>query len=367
MKRLYVAATNENVGKTTTCLGLISALRARKLNVAFMKPVGQHWTAIDGPLHECLKVDEDVALMRSVFALAQNPADMSPVIIDRGFTRRHLDGQAPEDLEQRILDAADRLSRGVDVLLVEGTGHAGVGSIVGVSNAHVAKLIDAPVLLLAQGGIGRPVDSVALNLAVFESHRVRVIGTILNRVRPDKVDSVYPYARRALERLGVRALGYLPERPALEYPTIRQIIEKYDGTLLSDTTDLDVVISGVVVTTAYAYDALDQFRPGSLVITNGNREDIILAAMGSVAMARHRRDAIAGILLTRGALPHPTIRDLVAKANVPLISVKHSAFAVATQIHDVKVKTAAADRQKIKVAQEMLEQYIDVDALLELI
>ena len=81
-RQLFLAATGQNRGKTTTSLGLFAALRSRGLNTGFMKPVGQRWIMIDGA-----PADEDAALMREVFDLRDPIELLSPVQIPRGFTR----------------------------------------------------------------------------------------------------------------------------------------------------------------------------------------------------------------------------------------------------------------------------------------
>ena len=84
---------------------------------------------------------------------------MSPVHIPRGFTKRYIAGEVVEDLGARIT-AAHRQFAGHDVLLIEGTGHAGVGAVVGLSNAVVAQMLGASAVIVSEGGVGRPIDFV---------------------------------------------------------------------------------------------------------------------------------------------------------------------------------------------------------------
>jgi len=135
---VYIAATRQHVGKTSTCLGLLKGLTSRFENVGYIKPVGQQHTTVDGGL----KVDKDVPVAKEVFKLDKcSYADMSPVIIPPGYTRNYLDG----DVDTLDADQLDRIKRGFeniskqnDFTVVEGTGHTGVGSIVNMNNARVA-------------------------------------------------------------------------------------------------------------------------------------------------------------------------------------------------------------------------------------
>jgi len=151
-KRLFVAATRQNEGKTTTSLGLIAALLKRGLKVGFIKPVGQRYVK-----HEGMKVDEDALLVEQVCGVDCRLGDMSPVAVERDFTRKYIDGQADQrGLRSRIVDSYSRVAVDKDVVVIEGTGHAGVGSVFGLSNAVVAKTLDAKAIVISSGGIGRP-------------------------------------------------------------------------------------------------------------------------------------------------------------------------------------------------------------------
>ena len=135
MRQLFLAATGQNRGKTTASLGLLDGFRRRGYQTGFSKPVGQRTMIIDG--QPC---DEDANLMRRTFDLTDPFWAMSPVHIPRGFTKRYLNGGMVEDMEAPIM-TAQRHFAGHEILLVEGTGHAGVGAVVGLSNAKVASML----------------------------------------------------------------------------------------------------------------------------------------------------------------------------------------------------------------------------------
>ncbi len=177
MRQLYLAATGQNRGKTTVSLGLVDGFRRRGLRTGFIKPVGQRTVIENGQ-----PADEDAVLMKTVFDLPESYAEMSPVHIPRGFTKSYIAGRVVEDLGARVL-AAHRAFEDHDVLLIEGTGHAGVGAVVGLSNAVVAAMLGAPAVIVSEGGVGRPIDEIVLNASHFAAHGVPVAGAIVNKVR----------------------------------------------------------------------------------------------------------------------------------------------------------------------------------------
>src|SRR5438128_5906550 len=148
--------------------------------------------------------------MDRVYRLNCPLLDMSPIAVEPDFTRKYLESSNYDVLVKRIQNAFDRVAWEKDFVLCEGSGHAGVGSVFDLSNARVAKLLGAKVIIVSQGGIGKPIDEISLNQALFEKEDVEIIGVILNKVLGDKVEYVTDFARRGLKRKGLELLGVLP-------------------------------------------------------------------------------------------------------------------------------------------------------------
>ena len=195
--RVFIAATRQNDGKTTTSLGLIAALQSKYPLIGYIKPVGQRFVEIEEQ-----KIDEDTVLMDSVYRLNCPLVDMSPIAVEPDFTRKYLQSSNNEALVKKIQKAFDRVAWEKQFVLCEGSGHAGVGSVFDLSNAQVAKILGAKVIIVTQGGIGKPIDEVSLNQALFEKEGVEIIGVILNKVMGEKVraDYITDFARRGLKR-----------------------------------------------------------------------------------------------------------------------------------------------------------------------
>jgi dethiobiotin synthetase len=151
---IFVAATKQHVGKTTTSLAVLSGLQKRFDNVGFLKPVGQQHVKVDIDTDDgessSIRVDKDVVLIKEHFNLDHiDYKYMSPVIIPKGYTRRYVDGEISTlDLQLAVEEAAEHIKARSDVMLIEGTGHCAVGSIVGLNNAKVAKLLGADMVLM---------------------------------------------------------------------------------------------------------------------------------------------------------------------------------------------------------------------------
>jgi len=228
-----LAATGQHVGKTTMSLGVFKGLvdKFGDQQVAYCKPLGQRYRDIplgDGRVH---KVDQDVEVMRNYFKLRGSWEDMSPVVFPPGFTRKVIDGQVhTNELLGRIKDAFTTLASTADFTLLEGSGHMGVGSIVNLNNAQVAGALGVDVVIIAEGGLGRSFDQLALNKALLEKHGARLRGVILNKVEPDKYEMVKDYYTRQLESLWNKPLlGCVPYMEAISLPTMSGFAELLHG------------------------------------------------------------------------------------------------------------------------------------------
>src|SRR6185503_11813846 len=166
--------------------------------VGYIKPVGQRFVEIAEQ-----KIDEDILLMDSVYSLNCPLVDMSPIAVEPDFTRKYLQTSNNDALVKKIQKAFDRVAWEKDFVLCEGSGHAGVGSVFDLSNAQVAKILVAKVIIVTQGGIGKPIDEVALNQALFDRENVEIIGVIINKVIIKKIDYVTDFARKGLKRKGL--------------------------------------------------------------------------------------------------------------------------------------------------------------------
>ncbi len=384
MRHLYLAATGQNRGKTTVSLGVLDGFRRRGLDAAFMKPVGQRTIEVDG-----VPADEDAILMRSVFDLQDPLERMSPVHIPRGFTRAYIEGRIVEDLPARIREAHAAFAAERDILLIEGTGHAGVGAVIGLSNAAVAAILGSPAVIVSEGGVGRPIDEIVLNAALFERHGVRVAGAIVNKVDLDARPGIGRTLEQGLAQHGIPLLGVLPYRPILSNPSLSMLLEGIGGELLSPGRDLDQVIASIAVGAMEPEHMLQRVEPGTLVIVPGDREDVIraiatahlmgpprggtaeamlLASRGTDAgatMAARHAGAALGLVLTGGYRPRPATIEAIRSADLFAVIVPDDTYVVASAIHDLLVKTHPSDRDKIEEIKSLLWEHLFIDRVLE--
>lgn len=357
MKKIFIAATKQNDGKTTVSLGLISNLKDRFGKVAFIKPIGQRYLEEEGQ-----KIDEDSLLIEEVCGIRCGLKDMSPIAVERGFTEKYIAEPRRDTISARIKEAYSRVSKGQDLVVIEGTGHAGVGSVFDHSNAYVAKLLGSKVVIISSGGIGRPIDEIVLNKALFEKEGVKVLGVIVNKVLPGKFDKISQLVRKGLERKGIPVLGVIPYNKLLSLPTIEQILEETGYELLCGKDMLESYVSSVIVGAMEPQDAVKYIMEDSLLITPGDREDMIMTALDCVRDDK-KKTKIAGVVLSCGITPDKPTMDALGLAGIPVLLSQEDTYEVSSAIHDLTVKTRPRDTAKINLTIKLIRDYVDLEAL----
>ena len=355
--RVFIAATRQNDGKTTTSLGLIAALQAHFNGIGYIKPVGQRFVEIEEQ-----KIDEDTVLMDAVYRLNCPLVDMSPIAVEPAFTRKYLQSANNEELVARIQEAFNRVAWEKDFVLCEGSGHAGVGSVFDLSNAQVARLLGCKVIIVTQGGIGRPIDEVCLNQALFEKEGVEIIGVIVNKVTEEKIPEITQFVRRGLKRKGLELLGVLPHEKLLSNPTVELIRDELRAELLNPPMPLNALVNDVVVGAMGAQNAVQFFKPGVLLITPGDREDIVLAAC--TCIDSQAQDRMAGIVLTGGLRPSSSVLKVIQNMPIPVLLAQADSYKVASKVHNLTVKTRPNDAEKIALIRDLVAKHVNVKKII---
>lgn len=361
-KALFVASSGQNVGKTTTCLGLLAGLRKRKIHVGFMKPVGQEFLTSDTGE----RADKDVVLFKEHFHLQEPLSSMSPILIPRGFTKQYLDGKIDlEHLKQQITQSYYNISKGKTCCIVEGTGHVGVGSICDLNNATVAKHLGIDILLILSGGLGSAFDTLMINKALCDQIGVQIKGVLLNKVLPEKIEMIRTYFSKALAKLNIPLLGCIPFNPLLSKPSMLDLSTLLNAPFLagSDHALFHAKEVRLVAT------SLDRFKEilaeKQLLITPAIREDIIWATLTSFwdMKISQRKTLETGIILT-GSIPcSEKIISELKKTNIPVLYTPENSFEVTKKITTHISKIRKEDLEKIGKAIEITENHIDFDLL----
>mmetsp|Transcript_12757 Transcript_12757/g.24257 ORF Transcript_12757/g.24257 Transcript_12757/m.24257 type:complete len:507 (-) Transcript_12757:91-1611(-) len=374
---IFVAATRQHVGKTTTSLAIMSGLQKRFEKVGFIKPVGQQHVEVKSGTGDTLRVDKDVCLVKEHFHLDHIDYDaMSPVIIPSGYTKRYVDGEITISSQvDDILAAMEHVTQRSNVVLCEGTGHCAVGSIVGINNAKIASLIGADMVLVANGGLGSAFDELELNRILCQHYNVRIAGVIINKVRPDKYEQTKHYMRKAMmQSWGVPLLGCVPDKSFLGFCALADMENLFKTTLLCgqehrfrhyNTNDINVVTTSLT----RFLENLRQ-KPGrTLYICHVTRDDLIVGFLGEYQRRREKtEEPFEAALVICGRkdkyqVSHEVLDMIKASSGPPVMMVDHSSHDVTKAIHGYTPKLNIHDAHRVDAAIQHYEPYIDFNEL----
>ena len=352
-KRIFIAATRMNDGKTTSSLGLYSALNDSQKKIGYIKPVGQRFIDINGE-----KIDEDCYLLNEIFDVATPMEAMSPIVVHKDFTKNYLEDSETiyPKIVNRLCRAFDRAAYEKDYIIIEGTGHAGVGSVFNLSNAQVAKMLDAKAIIVASGGIGRPIDEISLNKALFEKVGVDILGVIINKVDPSKMDFIKHYTGKALKAMGLNLLGCIPTHPLLSEPSLSQITAEINAESLNSSSNTQTnKISKVIIGAKTALATIDDISDRTLIITPGDREDIIQACVKS-----KKASLLSGVLLTNAIRPTDPVLEKIQASPVPFFLSEDNSYTLISRMNKMNIKTQPKDQDKISIIKDIIQANIDL-------
>ncbi len=360
-RAIFVAATGQNVGKTTICLGLFAGLRKRFSRVGFIKPVGQQHVEVSPGL----KVDKDAVLFKEHFDLTDDYCDISPVIIPSGFTRDYLSGKiGHDDLHSRIIHGFKHIAGKNDFTIVEGTGHVGVGSIIDLNNAQVAADLGLDMVLIGSGGLGSTIDELALNVEMCRHYGVKVRGIILNRVLDDKRAMITEYIPKALRSLGIPLLGCVPFSRFLSTHSMEDFEVLFNAHLLAGEAYRYHHFRSTRLVAGSLESYLEDDVPRELIITPASRDDIIHAILDKYPRAADSSGLLKiGLLLTGRHPPSVATLATIRTRDIPTLYVPLCSYDVMAKITSLISKIRRQDARKVKKAIDIVEANVNFSLL----
>ncbi|MDX1881137.1 phosphate acetyltransferase [Mycolicibacterium sp. 141076] len=344
---IYIASPEGDTGKSTIALGLLHRLAATVANVGVFRPIVRAGSDRDYIL--------ELLLAHSTAGLEYDDC--------AGVTYQQLH----DDPDAAIADIVDRYHRVADkcgAVVIVGSDYTDVASPSELSmNARIAVNLGAPVLLSVRAADRTPAEVahvVELCLAELAAQHAHTAAVVANRCAPDELADV----AAALQRFTPKSY-VLPEEPLLAAPTVAELRDAVQGTLISgDEELLTREVMGMMVAGMTAEHCLERLRDSMAVITPGDRSDVVLA----IASA-HAADGFPSIscLILNGGLPlHPSIAKLVAGLGLrlPIVATDLGTYDTARAASTAKGRVTATSLRKVDTALALMDEHVDVADLL---
>lgn len=357
-KKVFIAATGQHCGKTTTSLSLLHLARKKYQRVGFIKPFGPKRTNYLGKF-----VDVDAALIAHVYGMEDQLELMSPVVLDAHTTRDVLEGKEdPQHYLDVICRATAELEKNCDFLIIEGAGHTGVGSVMGLNNAKLAQQLDAPVLMVAGGGVGKVIDAIELNLALFRQTGADVRMILPNKLIESKREATLKYLRLAFKDRNIQVSGGFNYSPILANPTLMYIANLLQLDLQNDDDQGSRIIHHVQLGAASTQRVIDLLQESTLVIVPSSRDEV-LVMLSTLYHLPEFKNIIAGLIIN-GLVPLAEIvQRVIDDAKIPYMRTTETMANLYTTIQEDVAKIGVDDKEKIALVQQLAESDLDFELI----
>lgn len=344
MKTLVVSSLRSSAGKTSVIIGLARALQQTP---GYMKPFG------DRLLYSKKRLwDYDAALVANIFSLQESPDEMS-IGFDHSKLRYMYDDDA---LRQRVQELARNMSADRNVMLVEGGKSLSYGTSVSLDALSLARTLQARLVFVISGDDDTILDDIMFVKHNVELGDVELAGVVVNKVR--NVDDFAETCGPELKDLGIRVLGIIPHHAELTYFSLRFLADRLFAKVVAAEAHLDRTVKNIFIGAMSGNVAVQKpffKKEAKLIITGGDRSDMILAALDSDA---------AGIVLTNNILPPANIIARAEERGTPLLLVAPDTFHIASQIDRMEPLLTRDEAAKIGLLEAVVRDSVDVEALL---
>ncbi|WET03335.1 phosphate acetyltransferase [Flavobacterium sp. YJ01] len=356
-KAIYIATSDHNSGKSIITLGLMSILIGKTAKVGYFRPIIEDF--VDG------EVDNHIETVLSYFNLDIQFEDAYAITKSRLIKKKNK-GKIGEVLDT-IIEKYKKLEERFDFVLVEGTSFTGEGTSIELDlNVLIAKNLGIPTIIVGSG-VGKTLeellDSLYLVYDSFKVKEVEVLSVFANKVQPENIELVTNSLKKTLPSNVL--INTIPLISSLNNPTMQEIVNELNAKVLFGENYLNNEIGHYSVGAMQLHNYLVHLHDNALVITPGDRSDIILGALQANESANY--PTISGIILTGNIVPEESILKLIEglSAIVPIIAVDGGTYHITNKIGSIKSEIYANNTHKIETSIITFAKYVDNDALSE--
>lgn len=346
MKKIVVASLNKSAGKTSIIAGIAKAINKK---FGYLKPFG------DKLIYRKKRLwDHDSAVITSLFGLKERPED-----ITIGFEHAKLKYMYDEQSTQKKLkEVIEHLGKDKNLIFIEGTDDLVCGTSVYLDPLSVANYLSAKLLVVASGLEGIILDRLYFLKEYLQAKRFKGLefcGVIVNQVRD--IEDFKQACLTEMEKLGVSVLGIIPYKEELTYMKAGYIAEKLFAKVVAGEGGLNKIVKTILVGAMSVSAAVQNplfKKENKLIITSGDRSDMILAAIETGSSC---------VVITNDILPPPNIISKASSANIPLLSVPWDTFYTAKQIDDMERLLSKDDTDKLEILAGLVKENVEIDKI----
>ncbi len=340
MNKWVIASMRKSAGKTSVIVGIAAALNRK---MAYIKPFGERMLYRKKRLW-----DYDSALITHLFGLKEDPVDMS-IGFDHSKLRYMYD---QEGTEKKLLETVAIIGKDKEILFIEGGRDLSYGMSVYLDTLSLAKYSGSRLVMVVSGEEDTILDDILFLKKHVDFAGVNLSGVIVNKVQ--NLEDFQNTHLPVIQKLGVRVLGVIPYQSDLTYFSVYYLADRLFAKVITGEGGLKKVIKNIVIGAWSANIFLQNplfKKENKLVITGGDRTDMILAAL---------EGDTSGIILTNNILPPSNIISKASEKNIPLLMVFSDTYQTAKQIESLEPLLTREDAEKVDLLKETVEKHVQL-------
>ncbi len=354
-KNLYIAAAEAEAGKSMIILGIMDFLSRHIEKIGFFRPIVRSGEVMDN----------HIRLIATRYNLKFDYESMYGLTSDE-MLEFHQTGDI-ESVFTAILDKYKLLEENCDFILVEGSDFRSYLSTYEFDfNLNVANNLGCPIISIASGwnkGVSEVSESIQIMRRVMHDEKCIQLGTIVNRSKKSDVEAI---KKLLINNMPTDSLNFvIPEEPFLQKLSVRQIKDSINAELLyGDEDSLNYDVTDFKVAAMNIESVLENITEGTLVITPGDRLDILVGL--SLTLLSDNFPKIAGILLTCGVKPIDSFKQLIyglKKLPIAILSVEADTFTAAADVNKVRPLLLPENENRVATALGLFDDYVNIKDL----
>ncbi|RAJ09076.1 phosphate acetyltransferase [Arenibacter echinorum] len=356
-KAIYLATTEPNSGKSIVSLGMMQLLLGKTAKVGYFRPI------IDD--FEKGRIDDHIDTVLKHFEVDQKFKDSYAYTRSQVVQLKNMDKD--DEIISNIINKYKAIEDRFDIVVVEGTDFSGEGAIIEWDiNVLIAKNLGIPAIIIANG-MGKSLQELVGNIYMaydsFREKGVEVLLTVANKVQPENLEQAVSGLKTKLPKKVL--IAAIPLNPVLGNPTVKEIAQALSAKVLFGEDFINNQAGEFSVGAMQLRNYITHLKKDSLVITPGDRADIILGALQANISRNYPN--LSGIVLTGGLLPEDSIIKLIEGLSdiIPIISVADGTFSVTNRIGTIKPRIYPENKEKIATSIQEFEKYVPTNELAE--
>ncbi len=350
---IYLTTTEPYSGKSIIALGLINLLAGKTEKIAYFKPVISREGDKDNHLQTISKH----------FNLSAPYEDM--FVFTRNEVVKQINAGKEAYIIDTIIDRFKKLQERYDFVVVEGSDFMGGSTNVEFDgNISICKNLGIPAAVIVKGegkSVLEIIETAVSTTKSFIDEGVQILTVIANKIDLEKEEEINTRLSKALPK-GIIVTS-IPSHKDLGNPTMQEIHDSVGGKVLFGEHLLSNQVDHSIVGAMQLHNCLTRLNKNTLIVTPGDRGDIIIGALQANISKNYPK--VAGIVLTGGLVPEPTIIKLIEGLDtvIPILAVESGTFKTVNRVANTQSRISPENKDKIALAISVFDKHVDVKGL----